>query len=340
MRSNEILLAVTGDPIYADRCEDIAFNSLPASTTPDLKALHYLTAPNMIQLDKEDKSPLLQNPGTMLSYDPREYRCCQHNVSQGWPYFAEHLWMATQNNGLAAVLYAESEVNAKVGDGTMIRITEKTDYPFGERVEFRISLPKPVRFPLLMRVPGWCQEARILINSEPVNIRPRPRTYIEVDQVWDDGDSVRLELPARIRLTTWNRNKNSVSVHRGPLTYSLRISETWVRYGGSDEWPAFEVYPDSAWNYGLALDPEKDDHLLRVRKSRKVPSQPFVASDAPIRIEATGRRIDQWRQEANGLIGVLPESPVESRERLEELTLIPMGCARLRISAFPTVASF
>ena len=32
----------------------------------------------------------------MFSYSPFEvYRCCQHNVSHGWPYYAEELWLAT-----------------------------------------------------------------------------------------------------------------------------------------------------------------------------------------------------------------------------------------------------
>ena len=54
----------------------------------------------------------------MFSYSPFErYRCCQHNVSHGWPYYAEELWLATADRGLCASLYAASEVSAKVGDG-------------------------------------------------------------------------------------------------------------------------------------------------------------------------------------------------------------------------------
>jgi hypothetical protein len=49
--------------------------------------------------------------------------------------------------------------------------------------------------------------------------------------------------------------------------------------------------------------------------------------------EATG----EWRQEANGLVGLLPDSPIQSGELVETITLIPMGCARLRIAAFATV---
>jgi len=111
MASFESLLAITGDPVWADRCEEIAFNSLPAAMTPDLKGLHYLTAANLISCDSSSEHNF-QNGGTLVSYDPWSYRCCQHNAAFGWPYFAEHLWMATADNGLAAVLFAPSAASA------------------------------------------------------------------------------------------------------------------------------------------------------------------------------------------------------------------------------------
>ena len=125
MHSDEMLVRITGNPKWADRAEEIAFNSLPCAMTPDLKGLHYLTAPNQIQLDRADKSPMVQNRGDMFSYNPHQYRCCQHNVAFGWPYFVESLWMATGDDGLAAVLgepltlqekrYIASNVHALAG---------------------------------------------------------------------------------------------------------------------------------------------------------------------------------------------------------------------------------
>jgi hypothetical protein len=38
------------------------------------------------------------------------------------------------------------------------------------------------------------------------------------------------------------------------------------------------------------------------------------------------------------MTGELPASPVSSDQADEEITLIPMGCARLRISVFPVLA--
>src|SRR5262249_48940170 len=117
MFSNERLLGVTGQTLWADRCEDVAFNSLPAALTADFKGLRYLTSPNMILSDKQSKAPGLANGGDMLEMNPYLHRCCQHNFGHGWPYFAEHLWMATTDNGLAAALYSGCKMTAKGGNG-------------------------------------------------------------------------------------------------------------------------------------------------------------------------------------------------------------------------------
>jgi hypothetical protein len=59
---------------------------------------------------------------------------------------------------------------------------------------------------------------------------------------------------------------------------------------------------------------------------------------APIRLTVTGKKIPAWGLESNGLIEEIQASPVRSASPAETLTLIPMGCARLRVSAFPWIS--
>jgi Beta-L-arabinofuranosidase, GH127 len=357
MHSFEMLTRIAGAPVWADRCEELAFNLLPAALTADQKALHYLTGANMVQLDKKNHAPGIMNEDTMLSFSPFEvYRCCQHNVSHGWPYYAEELWLATHDNGLCASLYADSEVTAKVGDGTMVKIVEDTVYPFGNTIHFKLSLPKALHFPLYLRLPGWCDRPSVLVNGNETRItfsdtREQGRVdrgelrlggaeYIVLEREWHNGDTVELHLPMRPHVHLWGNNQNAISVNYGPLTFSLKIGEEYRRYGGTNEWPEWEVYPTTPWNYGLEIPLNKDPagSLEVVRRAGNL-QQPFTPGNTPILMRARARKIPGWTLDKHGLVAKLQWSPIRSQEPEEWVTLIPMGAARLRITAFPQIGN-
>ncbi len=361
MLSDETLLRITGNLVWADRCEDVAFNTLPATTTPEVAALRYLTAPNLVLSDRHNKSPGLQNRGPMLLMKPHGHRCCQHNTGHGWPYYAQHLWLATPENGLAAVMFAPCEVTAKVGDGAEVTIREATDYPFDESVRFYLSAAEPVRFPLFLRVPGWCKDVELTLNGEPLVIdapekgekgtqlfsakhpsgHPGKRAAspfpVRIERTWEDRDVLTMRLPMRLHVVRWKKNRNSASVYRGPLCYSLKIGEKYIREGGTDVWPAWEIHPTTPWNYGLVLDEEDPAASFEVVRRGMPIGQPFEATVAPIELRARGKKIPDWKLDRRGLVGPIAEIPVLSDEPVETITLIPMGCARLRISAFPVI---
>ncbi|MCL6628137.1 MAG: glycoside hydrolase family 127 protein [Armatimonadetes bacterium] len=333
MYSNESLIRITGDPKYADRLEEIAFNSFPAALTPDLKGLRYVTAPNLVQSDAGLKH-CFEYDAPMLLYTPGPaQRCCQHNVGQGWPYYSEHLWLATRGNGLAAILYCACEVTARVGDSTPITIIEDTDYPFDEDVKLTFRTPKDVEFPIMLRIPSWCDNAEVYINGSRANVKARPRSYVVVKRVWSDGDHVILRLPMKYKLTAWEKQGNAVSLSRGPLFYSLKIGEKWVN-SGNDKWPNREIFPTTPWNYCLVLNEANPVYSFKVKRRQAVTAQPFSPETAPITLSAKARKVPGW-DIVDNCVGPVPPSPVLTTEPITEVELIPMGAARLRISVFP-----
>ncbi len=351
MTSDEYLLQYTGDTFWADNCEDVAFNTFPAAFTSDYKALRYLTAPNMVVSDSKNHSPGIANEGPFLMMNPFSSRCCQHNHAAGWVYYSENSWMATADNGLAAQLYTAGEVTAKVGNGTSVKITENTFYPFNDRINFTVNTAKSIFFPLYLRVPEWCKDASVTVNGEFIPVKAKPDGYIMLSNKWENGDKIALELPMAISLREWQENKNSVSVNYGPLTFSLKIAENYVkqdsRYNTQGDagwqktadpakWPAYDIFAASAWNYGLLVDekhPERSFSIIKCAWPKD--NNPFTNTNAPIEMVAKGKLIPGWTIDATGLCGVLPQSPVKSDEKTTALTLVPMGGARLRISAFP-----
>ena len=238
-------------------------------------------------------------------------------------------------------LYASCEVTAKVGDGTAVRIVEDTDYPFGEVIQFLVDTAAPVKFPLYLRVPRWCDAATVKVNGQPATVPAPALKFIVLNREWKNGDRVTLELPMKVTVRTLVKNQEAVSVEHGPLNYSLAIEERWEKYGERNQnWPEWEVFAESPWNYGLVIDSvDPTGSFDVVRRPGPVPPQPFAPDTAPVRIKAKARRIPNWQLDRLGMVDKLQQSPARTAEPIEEVSLIPMGAARLRISTFPSVTT-
>ncbi len=355
MNSDEHLLRITGDVSWADNAEDVAFNSYPSAVMPDFKSLRYLTSPNMVVNDSKNHYPAVANEGPFMMMNPFSSRCCQHNHSQGWPYFSENLWMATPDNGVAAVLYAASEVAVKVSNGTEIKFEEITNYPFEDKLVFKFHSAAPVMFPMYLRIPAWCRNAAIAINGKKMKVNAIAAKYIKVNRVWKEGDVITLQLPMQINTTVWVANKNSVSVNYGPLTFSLKINENykvkqsdetaiadskWQKNADTKSWPSYEIQATSPWNYGLILNEKNIASSFTIEK-RGWPANnfPFTTDAVPLLLKVKAKQIPGWIIDESGLCGVLMQSPVKSNEAVQTIELIPMGAARLRVSSFPAIGS-
>jgi len=334
MYSHELLLEYSGDPKWADKAEDVAFNWMPVTMTPNLKAIRYLQAGNMAISDSPSKSPGVENGGPMFLMDPNDHRCCQHNVGMGWPYFTEHLWFATDGNGLAATILAPSVVTAKVGDGTQVTIHEETDYPFSETIRFKVKPDKSVSFPFSVRIPSWAHGATVSVNGD-ASPKAVAGGYVRIERKWSMGDVVTVRLPMRIETKTWSQRPGAISIYRGPLAYSLKIAEQYDRKSRANGWDAYEILPTSAWNYGLNSNPK----FVVKQRTLQPNVQPWDLRSVPISLETTGRKIPEWTFDMYELVAPLQKMPVHTTQPEEKIELVPMGAARLRITVFPTVAS-
>ena len=354
MASDEILMGITGDPFWADHCENLAINTFTASMMPDMKSLRYITSPNMAVSDEKLHGPSIDNNlRGMLSMSPFSSRCCQHNHGMGWPYYAEHLVMATADNGLATMLYAANETEAKVADGKTVRLTETTGYPFDETVRLTLATDDDVAFPLYLRVPGWAEGSSVTVNGTDFDVTNAAGKYIRIDRKWSNGDMVELKLPMAVATKVWDQNNGSVSVNYGPLTLSLKIDEIYEQHDSRDKefvqddshwqqgvdaslWPCYVIKPGSAWNYALMVDNNNQPLNFSVTKKEwPADNMPFTLDSVPFEFSATGVKIPSWGYDSTGMTDVLPSPAALTDSDPVRLTLVPMGAARLRISAFP-----
>lgn len=333
--SLEVLLSVFGDAAFGDRLEKIAFNALPATFTPDMWAHQYDQQVNQVQcIINKDHCWTTNGPESNLYGLEPNFGCCTADLSQGWPKFAAHLWMKTIDGGLAAVAYAPSAVRTKM-HGVNVTVVLDTEYPFRNTLHVRVTVDKPARFPLLLRIPQWATGARTEGVRE--NSAPPPGAFHRIEREWSGEEEITLTFP--MRAIGSRRFNNALTVERGPLVYALRIGEEWKQVNQDKphrepphaDW---EVYSSTPWNYALAVDETTLNDIPFIE--HPVGDCPFSPDGAPISALVKGRRMPEWTLD-HGNAGATPVSPVASAEPEEDLTLIPYGCTNLRITEFPTL---
>jgi hypothetical protein len=354
MFSLEELYEIFGNNTLADRLELLAYNSLPGTTTPDLWAHQYDQQANQVLVSAAKRDWTTNGDYSNIYGLMPNFGCCLANMHQGWPKFVESMWMATNDNGLALVTYGPSIVNARVGNGKEVTISEETNYPFNGSVKLTINTDKTVRFPIDLRIPGWADSVTIKFKDKTIKIK-NSSTY-KINERWRNGDQILVELPMQLR--TEQFYNNSVALVRGPVYFSLRIDKQYksvkinydnFSYKGSVDW---EINPLSAWNYGLLINKKNIMRGITVTEN-PVSKYPFSDKgdmiwsadsgkysawtlDAPVIIRARGMKIPEWTLKNNSA-DVPPLSPVKPEGDAEIITLVPYGCARLRITEFPVM---
>ncbi|MGE5222478.1 MAG: beta-L-arabinofuranosidase domain-containing protein [Omnitrophica WOR_2 bacterium] len=359
------LLLTTGAADYADKIERACFNAAPGAVRSDFKALQYFSCPNQVIADASSCHPLFFRGSTWMSYRPNPgTECCPGDVNRIMPNYASRMWLNDGQGGLAAALYGPSQVSAKAGrDQASVTIVEKTAYPFSETILFELQAAQPVEFPLSLRIPGWCSRARLTINGQEYGGSLPAGSFVTLQQVFHPGDRMELTLPMEVRLQEWPHG--GVSIERGPLVYSLGITENW-QIDRSDQrstadFPAWNLYPASRWNYALAMDGER---LVREPEFIwNAPSDdPWSLETAPVALRVPARRVRNWTIQKKSRVQTFrlwadtgkfevrsisanfkltpqlpdPETlPGRLGKRLETITLVPYGCTHLRITIFP-----
>jgi hypothetical protein len=234
---------------------------------------------------------------------------------------------------VAAILYNSSEASVKVGNkGNTVVLKQSTNYPFDENIKIEITTASSQTFPLYLRIPNWCGEAKIKINGTIQSQTFEPSSYARIERKWSQGDIVELILP---------------------LTFSLKIEEyykemdgrksaeedsKWQANADHSKWKSYEIYPVTSWNYGLMLNNQSlESQFEIIKKPWSNNDFPFTQESVPIYLKAKGKIIPEWILDKNGLCDILPQSPVEASTKIQDIELIPMGAARLRISSFPVI---
>lgn len=342
-------LTVTGQAEWADRIERAIFNAAPGAVTANFDAVQYFSSVNQVICTGNSDNNTFKRGSTWMAYRPtHETECCAGNMHRMMPNFASRLWMRGADNAIVAAMYAPSEIDFKVGN-TRCHIAEETYYPFSGDIAFRFSLPEATHFPFVFRIPGWCKEYTLLINGEEQEVSscsqsPTPcPSYITLERDWSDGDVVTLSLTMTPMVVEAAGGQGKY-VECGPLLMSYpvpaKVSEDTNTYSNmngkvpGDDFKCWSMTPKGAFNYAINTDAET--LTLNIDQEKLANAYPFDLDGTPLSVTLPVRPIT-WTLEKDRYNPVLPASEyiVFSSGATRNISLVPYGAAKLRVSVFP-----
>lgn len=332
------LLQAGGQAQWADKLEQAIFNAGLGAIKKDFKSHQYFSSANQFICTQQslaiERYPLQHK--NRQSYRPFFVtQCCTGNVHRIFPNFAARLWMSDNEGGLVAALYAPNIIQALVGKLQVpVTVKEKTDYPFEQAISFEIKTPSAVQFPMYFRIPQWAIQARLSVNGKKVTEELVPGTFFKLNRTFQNGDIIQLELPMSVRIEY--PAAQTASVFYGPLLFSLRIKEKQQQVSNPNNtgFPAWDITPEGAWNYALAVSNSSEAGKIKIQK-KKITGFPWDINTCPVSLMAEGRKIPPWKLEDDGTAPPMPKPDAQVSREEEQIQLVPMGVTALRLSVFP-----
>jgi DUF1680 family protein len=169
-----------------------------------------------------------ENPLASLGTHHREkwfrVACCPPNIARLLASLGQYIYAANDTD-LAVHLYIQSAAQMTIG-GHKVTVHQETTYPWNGTIALLLSMDEPSLFGLRLRIPGWCEEARLTVNGETFDIASHlEQGYVRVERVWQADDRVELELAMPVERMYAHPNVRQdaglVALQRGPLVYCL-----------------------------------------------------------------------------------------------------------------------
>ena len=329
-------LMTTGDGGWADRIEKGIFNGGLGSITKDFKTMQYFSCPNQVIATGESNHNRFKHGLTWMAYRPiHETECCIGNLHRYMPNYVARMWLKDKKGHPVAALYGPSAVTYDLGDGLEVKIEEKTEYPFEERIVFEFTFLKngkvindPVNMDFTYRIPEWSTAGQ--------------KGFHTVSKAWKSGDTFTVDLPMKIEIV--DNPHTGKSVQRGPIVYAYAVpalveedNKIYDNLAGkvsaNPDFKSWKMTPSGKWNYALVESGLKD---IKV-EATGAKGFPFDPATVPYVIKVPVKGVKGWTLQEDRYTPPLPETFETEDGDVEYIPLVPYGSTTLRLTIFPTV---
>jgi hypothetical protein len=156
-------------------------------------------------------------------------------------------------DGVILNYYGPGSITVPLSSGAPLTIFQETEYPLSGKVRITTGLDRPEDFTLRLRIPGWSESNRLLVNGKDVG-GLSPGSYFPLTRNWKKGDTLELTMDLSHYFWVGERDlEGRVSVYRGPI---LLAYDRYFNSMDPDDIPALDAR-------GLSGKPVSWDGWLR-----------------------------------------------------------------------------
>ena len=163
--------------------------------------------------------PLMSGAAREWSKPFDHFWCCVGSGMETHAKHGESIWWAGDDGALLVNLYIPSVLDWRE---KRARLRLETAYPFGDNIALTVEQPGDGRFPIALRIPGWCRGAALAINgkAEPLAVADG---YAQIERRWRAGDRIVLTLPMALRTEPTNDDPATIALLHGPVVLAADL---------------------------------------------------------------------------------------------------------------------
>ena len=212
MMWNARMLAASGEARFADVMERALYNGINSGMSLDGTLYCY-------------RNPLAFEPSTgdVIRNAWYDTTCCPPNIERTFAALPGYVY-STSHEGLYVHLYDAGEMSWHLEDGTGLRVTQATSYPWNGDVQLTVSPAQPKEFTMFLRIPAWSETNHVRVNGEAIT-GATPGEYLAIRRRWSAGDRIELAMDMTPRVLHANpavaEDVGKVVLQRGPIVFCM-----------------------------------------------------------------------------------------------------------------------
>ena len=205
MRLCQKLLAVTGDRFWADELEKTFYNAYLGALSADGRLFAVYTPLDGTRSEGQIHCRMHTN-------------CCNANGPRGFLSFMYSLVQARGDEVFFNFFVSSRAAVTVPSLGKKVLFETHTMYPKNGDVDVRVRIDEPMKFMLMLRIPGSTEVRKLAVNGADVGKEilgtVKGGRYVGIRREWKPGDAITINFALPVKM---HRIGHSVAFTRGPV---------------------------------------------------------------------------------------------------------------------------